>query len=93
MKDKEYERWKNLRVKGAGRYIILYGALLWGGAMFALMILSKMKSSAEFFTYQTLSGFLVWTSAGVLFGVINWFVMEFLYKKSQRRRMTENRSS
>jgi hypothetical protein len=89
MKDKEYEKWKTLRAKGAIRYIILYGVLLWGGTMFVVMTLLKNDHNTTLPTWQTLSTFSIWALAGIIFGAVHWLIMEFLFKKAQKRRMAE----
>lgn len=91
MKDKEYKSWKKQRERGAVRYILLYGLFFWGGLMFALTTLANNNFFILAFINPSLTNFLTWVFGGALFGIIHWFIMEGVFKRAQRKRVSKGR--
>lgn len=79
MNQKQKEQWERTRTKGMWRFVLLYGVLVWGGAMSITTWIIAMLVNGQDNVSIRVPIFLV---SGIVFGLGCWFVGEYKYRKS-----------
>ena len=81
MKENQFNKWKATRIKGKLHFILVRGVLSWGLPMFIFMAFINKPFANGFTSEAAIIHYIVWSIAGVLFGVFIWHISERLYKK------------
>ncbi len=78
--------WAAERAQGPVRFVLLRGALAWGGPMFVAMhvVPSALKPEPVSMS-ATLLALAIWAVGGCLFGCVMWWISEANYRKLIRR--------
>jgi hypothetical protein len=81
MQERWLERWENSRQKGLFQFVLTAGVLAWGIPMFCVMtyLVPHPKLSVQ-------QSAMLWSAAGVGYGLMMWFVQEHRYRKEIARR-------
>lgn len=79
--EKWFERWENSRQKGPFQFVLTAGVLAWGMPMFCFMtyLVPHPKLSVQ-------QSAMLWSAAGVGYGLVMWFVQEHRYRNEMARR-------
>lgn len=87
--------WETRRSLGALRFIVVRGALAWGGPMFlAMHLLPTALRGAPMTLTAALIHLTLWVTAGAVFGAALWFGSESNYRQlKQRARATAPRDA
>ncbi|RYV01236.1 hypothetical protein SOPP22_12570 [Shewanella sp. OPT22] len=83
----EMEAWETTKNKGIFKYILINGVLIWGGMMFVAMAFMNKPFAEGFTSKAAIIHYIVWPSAGVLFGILTWFIAQIRYKKARKQAM------
>jgi hypothetical protein len=82
MNEKQAARWESIRSKGRGRYIVVYGVLLWGllTGFFWALAMSAVQGWDRFWLLLPIAliGFPI---GGYFFGAMTWKKTEENYQK------------
>jgi uncharacterized membrane-anchored protein len=84
MNQKQRAKWEQTRSRGMWRFVLLYGILIFGGAMiivtsgYSMMIGTFASNNLRL----TVPVFLV---SGFVFGMALWLVGEYMYRKSSQQ--------
>ncbi|MBA6225025.1 hypothetical protein H4J51_13980 [Colwellia sp. MB02u-18] len=81
MKDDQFKVWESTRTKGKLNFVLFTGVLSWGLPMFIFMAFMNKPFADGFTSKSAIIHYIVWPLAGVLFGVLTWFMSERKYKK------------
>ncbi|MBA6329463.1 hypothetical protein H4J46_16235 [Colwellia sp. MB02u-6] len=81
MKDDQFKVWESTRTKGKLNFVLFTGVLSWGLPMFIFIAFMNKPFSDGFTSKSAIIHYIVWPLAGVLFGVLTWFMSERKYKK------------
>ena len=81
MKDDQFKAWESTRTKGKLNFVLFTGVLSWGLPMFILMAFMNKPFADGFTSKSAIIHYIVWPLAGVLFGVLTWYMSERKYKK------------
>ena len=94
MKDKQFQRWKETRTRGRGRYILANGVFAWGLPMFIVMTFIVSKSASDNLSISMIIlNALIWAASGFGFGYFTWLAWEHAYKKELQRRESKSESN
>lgn len=86
----EFAKWKRIRQKGAVRFVMLWGAALYGSGMFLFRLAQVHFRTAEGIRAGLAVDQFVWSVVGgVFFGVGMWSVFEWRYKRALARRRSQ----
>ena len=83
------KRWPAIRARGAARFILLRGVLLWGGAMFiAMSALSAFKLGVDHprLPLMIAVAALLCAIGGLVWGVLTWTINERLFRTLNSQR-------
>ena len=80
MKDEQFERIKSYVEKGALRFILIKGVLLFGVIMFIANNLLWPIAHDIITINSVVFSFVLWSVSGILFGYINWCLAVRMYK-------------
>jgi len=87
MNEKQRNRWERIRAQGKGRYIILYGVLLWGVptgllsiALSTLLPFAGADSRPSLLPITTLS-MTLFPLGGIAYGLLVWKLAEWQYHR------------
>ena len=87
MKEKQFEKWTNLRKKGKTNYILTNGLLAWGLPMFVVMTFVVNKPETGYISLGMMAiNALIWALAGLGFGYFTWVASEKSYEKELIKR-------
>lgn len=87
MKDKHFNKWQKMRVKGKGRFILINGLLSWGVPMFVVMtFVVNMPENGEMAFGLIAINALIWALGGLAFGYFTWTLSEKNYQKELKNR-------
>lgn len=86
MKDIEFKRWSSTRNTGITKFVFKTGLLSWGVPMLIVTALLNNPFKDGFFTPIAIAHCLTWTSGGLVFGLLLWFVNELRYKNELAKR-------
>lgn len=84
-------RWPAVRERGAARFILLRGLLLWGGALFVVMsAFSAFKLGLDHPRLPLMIAIVALLCAvgGLVWGALTWSINERLYKTLMDKRST-----
>jgi len=81
MKDDQFKAWELTRSKGKLNFFLISGVLSYGLPMFIMMAFMNKPFVDGFTSKAAIIHCIVWPIAGLLFGVIVWYVTEHKYKK------------
>ena len=81
MKDDQFKAWEVTRVKGKLNFFLISGVLSYGLPMFIMMAFMNKPFTDGLTSPAAIIHCIVWPIAGLLFGVIMWYVTEHKYKK------------
>lgn len=75
---KSHDAWSRVRKRGARRFVLVNGLLLYGGLMFLIVgLLSQYVRDPAGLTLQRVAlGALVWGLAGLTWGAVTWHFSE-----------------
>jgi hypothetical protein len=77
MNEKQRAKWERTRAKGMWHFVLLCGGVFWGGM--ALM-------AAFIYRWDQLPIVLsIYLVAGLVFGLVTWFVGEYRYRKGSSK--------
>ncbi|MEI7444227.1 MAG: hypothetical protein WCK28_04990 [Burkholderiales bacterium] len=87
MTDSEFAKWERIRQKGAVRFVMLWGAAIYGGGVFLYRLAQVHFTATEGIRAGLALDQLVWSVVGgVFFGVGMWLIFEWRYKGAVARR-------
>ena len=87
MKEKQFDKWQKMRMKGKRRFILINGLLSWGVPMFVVMtFVVNMPENAEMTFGLIAINALIWTLGGLAFGYLTWTLSEKNYQKELKNR-------
>lgn len=86
MNNEQFKQWRKTRLEGKLNFILKSGLLAYGLTMFIMMAIFNQPFAEGFTTRAAISHYITWPIAGVLYGVIMWYVSEHRYKKEQTKR-------
>jgi hypothetical protein len=81
MKDDQFKAWEVTRAKGKLNFFLISGVLSYGLPMFIMMAFMNKPFTDGLTSPAAIIHCIVWPIAGLLFGVIMWYVTEHKYKK------------
>jgi hypothetical protein len=93
MKEKHREKWRKIRARGKGEFILKYGGVIFGLLGIGLLvpaakiILGFLSSEFTFsffdrnFLFRIITGLIIAFPAGCLWGWILWEINEWSYSK------------
>jgi hypothetical protein len=81
MKDDQFKAWEITREKGKLNFCLIRGVLSYSLPMFIMMAFMNKPFIDGFTSKAAIIHCIVWPIAGLLFGVIMWYVTENKYKK------------
>ena len=87
MKDDQFKAWKQTRAKGKLNFILFSGVLSYGLPMFIIMAFMNKPFTDGFTSEAAIVHCVVWPLAGLLFGVLMWYITESKYKKELAKRI------
>ena len=85
MTDDQFKAWETTRAKGKIHFFLINGVLSYGLPMFIMMAFINKPFADGFTSSAAIVHYVVWPIAGLLFGVIMWYVAEYKYKKELAR--------
>ncbi|WP_041590361.1 hypothetical protein, partial [Teredinibacter turnerae] len=87
MKEKQFIKWENTRIKGKRNFILVNGIVSWGIPMFVVMTFFVNKPEEGHMSVVLICiNALIWTLGGLAFGFFTWSASERMYKKELARR-------
>jgi len=86
MKDDQFKAWESTRTKGKLNFVLFTGLLSWGLPMFIFIAFMNKPFADGFTSKSAIVHCIVWPLAGVLFGVLSWYMSERKYKKELSNR-------
>ncbi|QDE30763.1 hypothetical protein [Shewanella polaris] len=81
MKDDQFKAWKLTREKSKLNFFLIRGVLSYGLPMLIIMAFMNKPFVDGFTSKAAIVHIIVWSLAGLLFGVTMWYVTEHKYKK------------
>ncbi|WP_133406538.1 hypothetical protein [Parashewanella tropica] len=84
MTKEEMEAWESTRDKGMLKYVLINGLLAWGLPMFIAMAFMTRPFAEGFTSKAAIVHYVVWPLAGLLFGLVTWYIAQFRYKKAAK---------
>lgn len=85
MNRKQINNWKKIRNKGKLNYIIMHGVLQWGLLIFIIMTLINQPFSNGFSSQSAITHYIICLVAGIIFGMVTWFILERNYIKATNK--------
>ena len=87
MKEKEFNKWTEVRKKGFSGYVLQNGFIGYGLRMFIVMSFFINKAFADGFTVKNvIFNVSLWAIAGLLFGSLMWYIFEGRYDRELTKR-------
>lgn len=87
MKEKQFDKWRKMRVKGKRNYILINGLLSWGLPMFIVMTFLVNKPDDGHMSLAMIAiNALIWALGGLAFGYFTWYASEKSYQKELKNR-------
>ena len=81
MKDDQFKAWEITRAEGKLKFFLISGVLSYGLPMLIIMAFMNKPFAHGVTSNAAIFHCVVWLLAGLLFGVIMWYVNEHKYKK------------
>jgi hypothetical protein len=81
MKEAQVKKWESTRAKGKLHFILFRGVLLWGLPMFVFMAFVNNPFADGFTSSAAITYYIIWPVAGLLYGMLTWYMSERTYKK------------
>jgi hypothetical protein len=83
--ERTHQKWQRVRARGIAHFVLVRGALGWGGSMFAFFtiyfFLFANPSSAKLSTSEVLEALVICRAGGLGWGALTWFATERTYRK------------
>lgn len=86
MKDTEFKKRSSTRNTGVAKFAFKTGLLSWGIPMLIVTAILNNPFKEGFFSPIAIAHCLTWTSGGLVFGLLLWFVNELRYKSELAKR-------
>ena len=81
MKDNQLKAWESTRTKGKLKFVVITGVLSWGLPMLIVMAFMHKPFVDGFISKAAIIHYVVWPLAGVVVGLLTWYLSERQYKK------------
>ncbi len=81
MKDDQVKKWELTRAKGPLHFVLVRGVLLWGLPMFIFVAFVNKPFVDGLTSHTAVAHYVIWPTAGGLYGLLIWFLSERIYKK------------
>ncbi len=81
MKESRSGRWRDVRARGLRAYVVRRGILGWGLPMGIIFGGLQWFRRPDRLLEIVLLNIPVWFAAGVVFGVVSWYTMEWVYRR------------
>jgi hypothetical protein len=79
-----------MRAKGRRSYVLRFGVLRWGGAMFVIMtiffLFNNRPRTAKQYLFEIALNVCIWPLAGLAFGSLTWHLLE---RRRRKRSQTQ----